>query len=78
MAVDEFQQIAHARANMMLRGHRHLICLIGPRFFEACFPSDHPLLSIEERQRAWEEAVGMPVVVREGMEGFAVIDEWDA
>ncbi|ULB08742.1 hypothetical protein ORIO_02170 [Cereibacter azotoformans] len=72
MALDEFQQIAHARANMMLRGHRDLICLAGPRFFERCFP-DGQVVPIEERRKSWEEAIGMPIAIRDDMEGFVVV-----
>lgn len=71
MAIDEFQQIAHARADMMLRGSGDLICLVGPRFFERCFPEGH-LLSIEERRLAWEEALSLVIVIRPHVEGFLV------
>ncbi|RIA01342.1 hypothetical protein D1122_01375 [Cereibacter sphaeroides] len=72
MALDEFQQISHARADMMLRGHKDLLCHVGPRFFERCFPPGQ-LLSIEERRRQWEETLSMPIVIADGMEGFSVL-----
>lgn len=77
MAIDEFQQIAHARANMMLRGHGRLICLVGPRFFERCFPEGQ-VVPIEERRKSWEEAIGMRIEISDEMEGFAVMGAKDA
>lgn len=65
MAIDELQQIAHARATMLMRGFQPLQVEIGPetnRALGGAIGADGILLD-------------MRVIVRRDMEGFAVRPE---
>ena len=68
MAIDVIQQIAQARANMMMRDYLPLRVTVGRAMWQN-IRRDHPELHLEAPS---PEIFGMPVTVRDDMEGFIV------
>jgi hypothetical protein len=74
MAIDTLQQIAQARATMMLRGHHPLRLVVGPEFWRE-FAAGQPDLAEVQRDVGADvaEVLDMRVSVNPEMEGFAVL-----
>jgi hypothetical protein len=74
MAIDELQQIAEARATMMMRGHHPLRLVVGPAFWRG-LASRQPDLAEVQRDIGENvaEVLDMRVSVNPEMEGFAVL-----
>ncbi|HMO07035.1 MAG TPA: hypothetical protein PKD10_05225 [Paracoccaceae bacterium] len=68
MAIDEIQQIAQARAEMLLRGFEPLRILLGPAMARR-LRRGHP----EHWSRHGEALLDMPARILDDMEGFAVV-----
>lgn len=65
---DILGEIADARAQMMMRGHERLVLEIGPRTADR-FRAESDIADLED----WSDAIlGLTIVVRSDMEGFAV------
>lgn len=74
MAIDPLQQIAHARATMMMRGHWPVRLVCGPEFWRE-FAGRQPDLAEVQRDIGENvaEVLDMRVTVNPEMEGFAVL-----
>lgn len=74
MAIDELQQIAQARATMMLRGHFPVRLVCGPEFWRDFARKDPALAEVRHDIGAdVAEVLDMRVTVNPDMEGFAVL-----
>jgi hypothetical protein len=69
MALDELQQIAQARANMMMRGYEPLKLEMGFSFSQSLKRAQPP----HATSRPPDDVLGMPFTVRVDMEGFTVL-----
>jgi hypothetical protein len=69
MALDELQQIAQARANMMMRGYEPLRLEMGRSFAQAL----ERVQGTSMTSHPPREVLGMAFSVRPDMEGFAVL-----
>jgi hypothetical protein len=69
MALDELQQIAQARANMMMRGYEPLRLEMGHSFSQSLKRAQPPHVTSHPH----DEVLGMPFTVRADMEGFTVL-----
>lgn len=74
MAIDELQQIATARATMMMRGHFPLRLVCGPVFWRDFARKDPTLAEVQhDIGENVAEVCDMLVTVNPEMEGFAVL-----
>jgi hypothetical protein len=75
MALDELQQIAQARANMMMRGYEPLRLEMGRSFAQALERVQGQSMTSPPRMTSQppREVLGMAFSVRPDMEGFAVL-----
>jgi hypothetical protein len=74
MAIDQLQQIAHARATMMMRGHHPLRLVVGPDFWRDLVQCDPTLQEVRhDIGENVAELLDMRVNVNPEMEGFAVL-----
>ncbi len=74
MAIDELQQIAQARATMMLRGHWPVRLVCGPEFWRDLARKDQTLQEVRhDIGENVAEVLDMRVTVNPEMEGFAVL-----
>jgi len=72
MAVDQLQEIAQARATMLMRGYAPLVCDIGRQYL-AEMVRGQQVLTIPQALELWQDALAMRFNTRDDMEGFAVV-----